>query len=106
MKSGGVARPLPKGVMELIRVQDFRCAYCRKALLMNGDRRSPRAPTLDHVRPRANGHSRVGNVVVVHKRCNERKGHRPPTGCELLTLETVNAKRVAGCVGLLPGMEP
>lgn len=96
-------RPLPKGLMALIRVQDFRCAYCRKAFLLNGSRFSPRSPTIEHVRPRKDGHSRVGNVIAVHKRCNERKGHRAPTGCELLTLEVINAKRVPGCVGLLPG---
>lgn len=95
-------KPLPHGVMELIRIQNFRCAYCSKAFLLNGYRYSPRSPSLDHVRPRKDGHTRVGNVVVVHRRCNEAKGGRLPTGCELLILEAVNAKRTPGCCGLLP----
>lgn len=99
-----LARALPKGLIALIRVQDFRCAYCRKAFLLNGYRFSPRSPTIEHVRPRSHGHSRVANAVVVHRRCNEAKGGRPPTGCELLALEIVNAKRVVGCVGL-PGCD-
>jgi hypothetical protein len=88
--------------MALIRVQDFRCAYCGKAFLLNGYRFSPRTPTVEHVWPRRDGHSRVGNTVAVHRRCNQAKAGRMPTGCELISLEIVNAKRSPGCIGNPP----
>lgn len=67
------------------------------------------APTLEHVWPRAMGarewaqtvkskfrrHGTRGNAVAAHARCNAKKGDRKPTGCEILTLELVNA-RLAG----------
>lgn len=38
------------------------------------------------------GEYRLGNVVGVHRRCNARKGHRPPNGCDLVWMLAVNAR--------------
>lgn len=41
--------------------------------------RNARAPTIDHVRPRALGGSNlIGNLLLAHAACNHRKGCRMP----------------------------
>ena len=51
------------------------------------------APTTDHVIPRSAGGSYwQGNVLCYHRRCNEAKADRMPTGCELIWLLAVNAR--------------
>ncbi|EJL30086.1 HNH endonuclease [Novosphingobium sp. AP12] len=50
-------------------------------------------PTLDHVTPRAAGGRRIlGNLLVMHQRCNATKADPRPTGCELLMLAAANAR--------------
>lgn len=50
-------------------------------------------PTLDHVIPRAAGGKGIlGNLLVMHQRCNALKADRRPTGCELLMLAAANAR--------------
>lgn len=38
------------------------------------------------------GPNRLGNLVVAHRWCNNRKGNRTPTGCECLWLSVVNIR--------------
>jgi hypothetical protein len=48
--------------------------------------------SIEHVWPRRYGYGQVGNMLISHVSCNNRKGSRDPTGCELLILEAVNAR--------------
>jgi hypothetical protein len=52
---------------------------------------SPFLGTIEHVTPRALGGGNVGNRLLAHETCNNRKGCSPPTVRELALLETVNA---------------
>lgn len=52
------------------------------------------AATLEHVFPQRRG-GKDGTCVAVHAKCNSNKGHRPPTGCELLALDCVRTKVLA-----------
>jgi 5-methylcytosine-specific restriction endonuclease McrA len=88
------------GLVRLVEVQDGLCAYCGKPFApLKHSSLKWRAATLDHVRPRRMGHKGAGNLVAVHRVCNERKGDREPTACELLVLDAINAKRPIGCAG-------
>jgi hypothetical protein len=53
---------------------------------------APQRASFDHVLPRSRGGVNVGNRLAAHRRCNEDKGNRMPTGCELVWLAAVNAK--------------
>lgn len=56
--------------------QGGRCFYC--------DGTIGAGATLDHLIPRAyGGADDPANVVLAHRRCNQRKGDRLPTGREL-----------------------
>ena len=45
----------------------------------------PDVPTLDHCWPQGEGGAdEVGNLVALHRRCNNAKADAPPTGCELI----------------------
>jgi 5-methylcytosine-specific restriction endonuclease McrA len=75
----------------LIKLQDNLCAICGKNIDKN-DFGSSYA-TLDHVIPLSlGGKDKVGNLVVVHKKCNFYKSNDIPTGCEILWLLVVNSK--------------
>lgn len=53
----------------------------------------PDRPTIDHCIPRAlGGADRLGNILAMHKACNETKSDDAPTGCELIWLLAVNCK--------------
>ena len=73
--------------------QEAICACC-------GQRMAPTSrwgevknrPTLDHVKARAAGGKKgKGNLILMHRLCNTAKDSRPPTGCELIWLQAVNA---------------
>lgn len=50
-------------------------------------------PSIDHVIPFSRGgFDGPGNVVCACWRCNQRKGNRSPTGCEILWLYAVNLR--------------
>ena len=51
--------------------------------------------TRDHVIPRAWGRTVHNNTLAAHKRCNEIRKAATPTGCQLVWLCVVSAKRVA-----------
>lgn len=71
---------------KLRELQGGLCALCAKAL-------SPNQMTVDHVWPRAVHRNRQRNHVAAHYACNHAKGGRLPTGCELIWLDAVNARR-------------
>jgi 5-methylcytosine-specific restriction endonuclease McrA len=50
-------------------------------------------PSIDHVFPLGSGgYDGIGNIVVVHKRCNTAKASKLPTGCEVIWLVAVCAR--------------
>lgn len=69
----------------LYSAQRGLCGICRrygKVKSMN----------IDHVVPLARGGGDYRNLMLTHYPCNERKGSRMPTGCELIFLAVVNAR--------------
>lgn len=81
----------------LSMVQGNRCGICGNAMLDGkGLWQHPSYVTLDHVHPKrriARGEEgrHAGNLIAVHRKCNEQKDDRTPTGCELVMLAFVNA---------------
>jgi 5-methylcytosine-specific restriction endonuclease McrA len=81
----GVRHRIWRGI--LAPLQDGLCPICGKPLRGGGK------TNLDHTIPRsAGGEDRLGNIMVVHIRCNDAKADRMPTGCELVWLLGVNAR--------------
>jgi hypothetical protein len=79
----------------IARAQNGLCANCAQPLNLSKKTKATHAdaPTMDHVKCRSNGGSpHLGNILVMHRKCNNRKGDREPTGCELVWLGMVNAK--------------
>ena len=84
----------------LLDVQDWCCAICGHRFLRAQDRNFlgwmwPYAyeASIDHVIPKVRGgFPGLGNIVLAHSRCNNRKGERTPTACECLWLYLVNLK--------------
>lgn len=68
------------------------CGCCDRLLLSRY--RHPRSgdqDTIDHVWPRGfGGPDKLGNILLLTRNCNNRKGSRPPTARILATLERVN----------------
>lgn len=77
----------------LLVAQRGLCPICGQQL---PERITANRLTFDHVWPRAGlkGQSEVnlGNILLTHRRCNGTKGHRRPTGCELIQLQTTNRR--------------
>lgn len=48
--------------------------------------------TIEHVFPRRRYKHLNGNTLVSHNLCNNEKGDRDPTGCELIILHLANAR--------------
>lgn len=72
---------------DLLRVQRGHCGLCGLPI------EHPLDVTRDHVIPlAAGGANSMGNFLASHWRCNNQKSDRPPTGCEILMLLTVNAR--------------
>lgn len=71
----------------MLAAQGNVCGICGIKLRRN--------PSFDHVVPRCRGGGNVGNRIVAHIACNNRKSDRMPNGCELLMLEAVNARLAA-----------
>jgi 5-methylcytosine-specific restriction endonuclease McrA len=75
---------------DLVEAQNNLCALCFEP--MDPDTSTgPRRATLEHVFPLGRG-GQDATSVAAHARCNQRKGHRKPTGCELLALDWVRTK--------------
>jgi 5-methylcytosine-specific restriction endonuclease McrA len=70
------------------------CAGCGEHLpsARRVKRHHPDYPTFDHFVPRSQGGGRtLDNGLLKHRRCNQARGNRPPTGCDRLWRETVRA---------------
>lgn len=75
------------------RFQQGRCYICAQTMLFKQCRgwlKNPLYATVDHVRPAADGHGKANNTLLACRRCNNRKGRRTPTACELLFLKFAN----------------
>lgn len=71
----------------LFRAQGGRCGICGWPV------RNFKAASIEHVVPRSlGGFWGLGNMVAAHRDCNQAKGDRLPTGCELIWLLAVNAR--------------
>lgn len=70
--------------------QNGRCYLCGQPLELLRKRHKRDSSSREHVRPKSAGHDLKDNWLVAHKKCNELKGSRPPTACELLFLDVVN----------------
>lgn len=84
---GDIEKPhwgaLPKKMRPFWIAQRAICPYCSKRLSLERKRCSKQA-TWDHVRPLAMGGGQgKPNRVVAHRSCNQGKGDRAPTSCEL-----------------------
>lgn len=70
--------------LTLFRAQNGFCAGCGHRLPPIGDLcLIVNCPSIDHLIARARGGGdHIGNMLLMHSRCNSAKGDRPPTGCE------------------------
>jgi hypothetical protein len=76
----------PKRRLQLAEAQDWFCPICGGNLRF-GDL------STDHVWSRRGlGRGLRQNHLAAHARCNNHKGSRRPTGCELVWLMVVNAR--------------
>jgi 5-methylcytosine-specific restriction endonuclease McrA len=78
----------PRFLATLYELQGGICPICG-APMIDGQ------TTIDHVRPKRGKRARHGlyqNALATHWRCNNQKGDREPTGCELIWLAAVNAR--------------
>jgi len=86
---------------DLHRAQGGLCAICGERIEIQFYARVDRRMTAstEHVIPLSlKGPPGLGNLVCAHRGCNEDKGDRPPTGCELIWLLAVNARMGVGPV--------
>lgn len=60
----------------LADLQGSRCYLCAGPMDARGSR--------DHVWPKSHGGTFVGNKLLAHGKCNQAKGDRRPSPCELL----------------------
>lgn len=75
----------------LSRAQWYICAGCGLPLDLKASSQSRQYATVDHVLPRSKGgHPWYGNVVVMHRACNEEKDDQRPNGCVCIWLLAVN----------------
>lgn len=88
------ARRRREKVAILRAAQRQRCGSCGRRVPPPGTNCSRfNRPTLDHVVSRAaGGINALGNLLVMHQRCNSLKADRHPNGCELLMLAAANAR--------------
>lgn len=70
------------------------CARCGGRLNLSRRRaeNDGDGPTIDHVIPRSwGGADQIGNVVILHRKCNAAKGARRATGCEVIWAAAIAA---------------
>lgn len=86
----------------LARLQGGLCALCGMPMLLSARFGTRKGRSIDHTWPRNRAGPRgprkaptgiFGNKVAAHGQCNSTKGDRAPTGCELIWLMAVNARR-------------
>jgi hypothetical protein len=93
--------PLPKPskrerrrslLMGLWRAQGKKCAVCGVGMLPVHYLHQKRGWSIEHVYPQGRYHFyNEGNRLLSHIECNNGKGERDPTGCEVLLLHSANA---------------
>ncbi|WP_310533158.1 HNH endonuclease signature motif containing protein [Novosphingobium sp.] len=71
-------------VRQLYDAQRGICASCGKKMPPLGDLALLHlVPSIDHVDPRSKGGgNHMGNMILMHAKCNSVKGDRPANGCE------------------------
>jgi len=82
-------------VLTLAEHQGWTCPICGRALEQPSRRGQQTGLSIDHVWPRLGSEGRTGlygNALATHAICNNAKGARVPTGCEIIWLTFVNAK--------------
>lgn len=73
--------------------QGKRCVICGVKMLPVTRFHPTRGWTIEHVYNHASRRFYAdGNKLVSHAQCNNRKGDREPTGCEIIMLHAVNAQ--------------
>lgn len=78
--------------MRLWKAQGKCCAICGARMVPAHYQHSTRGWTIEHVWPRSRySFHNEGNLLVSHAECNNEKGDRDPTGCEIVLLASVNA---------------
>lgn len=77
----------------LLWAQDGICPGCGGYMSPNAAPLSRGFPTLDHITPRAQqGDNRIENLLVKHRRCNERRGDAPAKPRDYQMLAKVQAR--------------
>jgi len=93
-KNKGNGKLLTSETTALWEAQDRTCPICGEPLLPHMRySNSDWAWSIEHVYPKhLKLYEHVGNKLVTHRGCNNAKGERMPTGCEITMLLAVNAK--------------
>lgn len=100
---GGAAGP---NIKRLRKAQGGRCYMCARRVTPSGQQWEGGRlfPTLDHIVPRrAGGWRTPPNIALACHDCNQKKGDRMPTACELLFGEVI--ADVAGIPRVSPWRE-
>ena len=87
----------------LYSFQNCKCFYCNKFMrFMSYNHNKPstiEGYTIDHLFPRSLGFGLAGNAVLACRKCNEKKGDRPPTPMEIVRAwelyQKINVKFIA-----------
>lgn len=86
---------LKKDMASAWHAQEGICALCGHRMPYPLDHTGPKEwrASCEHVIPLTMGGSdHLGNIVASHRCCNSWKSSHPPTGCELIWLQAVNAR--------------
>ena len=71
------------GLSRLFLAQQGICFHCHEPMLWNptapSGRRHKFGWTREHLVPRSKGGGNGENIVLAHKKCNEKRGNTPPT---------------------------
>lgn len=82
-----------KHLPRMVSAQWHTCPICGCHLEFNRSEMGPWFVTFDHVIPKSKGGpDRPGNLLAVHKSCNEEKGDKIPKACQLIWLLAVNSR--------------
>lgn len=86
----GIDRSVRTAIWE---AQGKLCAVCGQKMVPKTMYHPRRGWTIEHVYNHASRrYYAEGNRLISHAECNNRKGDREPTGCEIILLHAVNAR--------------
>lgn len=75
------------------KAQGKACAICGIGMIPVHQNHPTRGWTIEHVYNHASKrYFADGNKLITHAECNNRKGDREPTGCEVIQLHAANAR--------------